>query len=176
MLPRTSPWPLGGPLGGCVSGPPAQAAYSSSSGSLITAGSSCWSSSSSSSSSSSIIVVGVSRRHLVTHDGDEAPVDQPPVLGKALGHVGLLLDVATFAGGFERWRTSISPLSIALIGRGSPAFSSPLLLTFLFSTRDLFITPPGNLHCWSSVLLFSPGEHTSAKSARTGVPNRRNRG
>jgi hypothetical protein len=39
-------------------------------------------------------------------------------------------------GGFERWRTSISALSIALIGRGSPAFLSPLLLTFLFSTRD----------------------------------------
>src|SRR5262245_12011966 len=37
-----------------------------------------------------IIVVGVSRRHRVGHDGDEAPFDQPGgnVLGGAWGHVG----------------------------------------------------------------------------------------
>jgi hypothetical protein len=37
-----------------------------------------------------IIVVGVSRRHRVAHDGDDAPVDQPGgnVLGDARGHFG----------------------------------------------------------------------------------------
>src|SRR6266566_6946727 len=43
-----------------------------------------------------IIVVGVSRRHRVAHDGDEAPVDQPSgnVLENVWGHVGSCLDVA----------------------------------------------------------------------------------
>ena len=44
-----------------------------------------------------IIVVGVSRRHRVAHDGGEAPAGN--VLGNARGHVGLLLDVATFMDG-----------------------------------------------------------------------------
>jgi hypothetical protein len=43
-----------------------------------------------------VVVVGVSRRHRVTHDGDEVPVGQPgKVLGNARGHVGLPSDVAT---------------------------------------------------------------------------------
>jgi hypothetical protein len=44
-----------------------------------------------------IIVVGVSRRHRVANDRGEAPAGN--VLGNARGHVGLLLDVATFTDG-----------------------------------------------------------------------------
>jgi hypothetical protein len=40
-----------------------------------------------------IIIVGISRRHCVAHDGDEAPVDQPSgnIVEDAWGHVGSCL-------------------------------------------------------------------------------------
>jgi hypothetical protein len=49
-----------------------------------------------------IVIVGVSWRHRVAHDGDEPPLGSGKVLRDAMGHVGSLLDVATFMRGCYR--------------------------------------------------------------------------
>jgi hypothetical protein len=49
-----------------------------------------------------IVIVGVSRRHRVAHNGDEAPLGRGKVLRDALGHVGSLLDLATLMCGCYR--------------------------------------------------------------------------
>jgi hypothetical protein len=49
-----------------------------------------------------IVIVGVSRRHRVAHDGDESPLGRGKVLRDALGHVGSLMDFATFMRGCYR--------------------------------------------------------------------------
>jgi hypothetical protein len=49
-----------------------------------------------------IVIVGVSRRHRVAHNGDEAPLGRGKVLRDAFGHVGSLLDLATLMCGCYR--------------------------------------------------------------------------
>jgi hypothetical protein len=62
-----------------------------------------------------LVIIGVSRRHRVAHDVGEPPLGRGKILRDAMGHVGSLLDVATFMRGCYRAGAKVRKSQIHLL-------------------------------------------------------------